>query len=499
MKVLLMHPDRDFDGAQPLPAHGDELITDLELGTMIEAMANDDPALADVARRTLLCTAGNDVLTVLYRQEVLKDCMAHPEVVRDLHALAIRAIEGRREHYFMGILHRYPSSVLSGSIRYGGFLMKVMRSIRQIAEAHAGQFHSRGFVNLFDLVQREFTDEYLARIQDHLSHLEFRDGVLVSAGLGEGLEGCGYVLRRDAEPRPRWLRWILGMERRSLTFHIHERDQAGATIVSQLRDRGVNLAANAMAQSVDHIASFFRALRLEAGFYVSCLNLRQRLESIGASTAFPVPSAAGSRIARSTGLYDICLALKTARPVVDNEIEADGMNATVITGANQGGKSSFLRAFGLAHTMMQAGMFVGAQSYAGELCAGVFTHFKRREDATMQRGKFDEELARMSAIVDSLARNSLVLLNESFGSTNEREGSEIARQVFTALVERGVRVVFVTHLHEFARRLCDESRSDILFLRAERLEDGTRTFKLVRGPPLSTSYGKDLYREVFAA
>ena len=175
------------------------------------------------------------------------------------------------------------------------------------------------------------------------------------------------------------------------------------------------------------------------------------------------------------------------------------MSLGIITGANQGGKSTFLRSLGLAQLMMQAGMFVAAESFAADVCTGLFTHFRREEDATMKSGKLDEELGRMSQLVDALGPDALVLFNESFAATNEREGSEIATQIVTALVQRHVKVFFVTHLHTFARRLYGARRQDAVFLRAERRQDGLRTFRLVEGEPLQTSFGVDVYREVFAA
>ena len=98
----------------------------------------------------------------------------------------------------------------------------------------------------------------------------------------------------------------------------------------------------------------------------------------------------------------------------------------------------------------------------------------------------------MSDIAEHISANSLLLLNESFAATNDREGSEIARQIVSALHEKGVKIFYVTHLHEFARRSYLERTEDMLFLRAERKEDGTRTFKLIEGEPLDTSYGLDL-------
>jgi DNA mismatch repair ATPase MutS len=103
----------------------------------------------------------------------------------------------------------------------------------------------------------------------------------------------------------------------------------------------------------------------------------------------------------------------------------------------------------------------------------------------------------MSGIVDVIAPDALVLFNESFAATNEREGSEIARQIVSALVERRIKVFFVTHLYPFARGFFEENAEVHLFLRAERQADSTRTFKLIEGEPLETSFGEDLYRQTF--
>jgi len=182
---------------------------------------------------------------------------------------------------------------------------------------------------------------------------------------------------------------------------------------------------------------------------------------------------------------------------VGNAVMADKVDLVTITGANQGGKSTFLRSIGLAQLMMQCGMFVPAESFRSDVCEGLFTHYKREEDATMKSGKLDEELGRMSDIADRVTSNSMILFNESFAATNEREGSEIARQIVCALLEKGIKVFFVTHLYEFADGFYDKKMGNAIFLRAERQTDGGRTFKLNVGEPLQTSYGEDLYRTIF--
>lgn len=181
-----------------------------------------------------------------------------------------------------------------------------------------------------------------------------------------------------------------------------------------------------------------------------------------------------------------------------NDISADHKPLVMITGANQGGKSTFLRSVGLAQLMMQSGMYVAATAVRASVCSGLFTHYKREEDATMTSGKLDEELARMSDITGHITAGSILLCNESFASTNEREGSEIARQIIRAMLGAGIRVFFVTHLYDLAHGFYTEPAAAALFLRAERQPDGRRTYRLAVAEPLPTSHGEDVYQDVFA-
>jgi DNA mismatch repair ATPase MutS len=232
-------------------------------------------------------------------------------------------------------------------------------------------------------------------------------------------------------------------------------------------------------------------------FYVGCLNLSEQLAEQGEPMAFPIPVARGARALAARWLYDVCLALTTRQRVVGNDVDADGKSLVMITGANQGGKSTFLRSVGLAQLMTQCGMFVGAESLRVNVCDGVFTHYKREEDETMESGKLDEELARMSAIADHVTANCILLCNESFASTNEREGSQIARQVVRAFLDEGVKVLFVTHMFDLADGFHRQNLETAMFLRAERRPGGDRSFKLSPGAPLPTSYGEDSYRKIF--
>jgi MutS domain V len=516
MKAFLMYPDRDFDLNRDLPPNEADLSSDLELDTLLRAMAGGDKFLLDVARHGFHSGLASPA-EIVYRQHVLADCMARPGVVRDLYDVAVAAITGER-HLFGWTMRDSPDSVLYRARQVMQLYLDMFRRLRGIADAHAASFGSEGFTRFFAMLTEELADEYLAEIDAQLGELAFRRGTLISARLGPGAKGTGYLLRRH--PEQSWRDRIPGLNKPGYTFYVPERDEAGMRALSDLTSRGLNSTSSALAQSADHVRSFFEMLRAELGFYLSCLNLRDRLTAKGGPVCFPdpvgpvpvgpvpvgpvpvgpVPVGAGHARLSARGLYDASLALTLDdAQAVGNDLDADGKQLIMITGANQGGKSTFLRSAGQAYLMMQAGMFVPADRFAASVSTGVFTHFKREEDVTMEMGKLDEELDRISVIAGQITPGCLVLCNESFASTNEREGSEIARQVIRALTEAGIRIVFVTHLYDLAERYFAQHDPATLFLRAERQPDGRRTFRLPAGEPLPTSYAEDLYQQVFGA
>ena len=501
MKALLMHPDRDFNPEENPIANSDDVIQDLELAILFRAMAAGDEFLGVVAKGALL-QGLSEPASILYRQSILKDCIEQPDVVRQIYGIAAEAIE-REKGVWGWMSNRYPEGALHRSIEVLGIFIELLKKLRSIADAHGEDFRSEGLRRFFTMLQQELSDEYLQSVEDHLERLKFRDGMLMSARLGQGNKGANYILRKPPFITKTWIErlqgWVnlrTGGDRDAYVYEVDERDEAGYNALSELRTRGVAHIAGALAQSTEHILGFFRMLRSEMCFYVCCLNLRNELVQRRAQWCFPSPTPAGESTLAAQGLYDLCLQLESGG-IVANDFNANGRLLIVITGANRGGKSTFLRSVGIAQLMMQSGMFVAAQSFEADICTGLFTHFKREEDATMTSGKLDEELNRMSGIVDRVTPHGVVLFNESFASTNEREGSEIARQIVQALLEMRIRVVYVTHMFDLAQRFHERGGSDSLFLRAERLPDGQRTFRIVEGEPLPTSFGEDLYRRIF--
>jgi DNA mismatch repair ATPase MutS len=449
MKVFLMHHDRDFALA-PLPANADALSQDLELGTLLSAMAGGNQFLLEVSENALLVGL-TDPTEIAYRQRVLVDCLEHPEVVREIYDVALEAIHGERRVYFP-LYSATPGRILSRSVEVLELFVAKLRRLRQIADEHAGGFTSDGFLRLFAMLVEELDDAYFQAVEESLKELRFKGGLLISARPGAGSKGVQHMLRRAPEEAS-LIKRVSRRDRVGYSFEIHPRDEAGMRDLSDLRDRGVNLVANALGQSTDHIVSFFSALLAELAFYMGALNLHQRLAEKGEPICFPIALPRGEIALSTDGLSDVSLTLTVDPRVVGNDVCADGKTLLVITGANQGGKSTLLRSLGLAQLMMQCGMFVVAESFRANVCDGILSHYKRAEDRSMESGKLDEELARMSQIAEHITPGCMLLCNESFACTNEREGSEIARQIVRVLLEMGVKVLFVTHQFDFAHSI----------------------------------------------
>jgi MutS domain V len=496
VKVFLMYEWADFDVKAPLPPNERELRQDLELDTLFDAMGGGDAFIRGVSSVALLTSlpALVDPRAVRYRQAVLADCLRQQTLIHVLYDLTIEALRAESS-VFRGFSRSSPDMILYRALEVLDKFVPLLKQLRGFADDHSEEFSSPAFQRLFSMLKSELGDDYFAVVEAHLSELRFPRGVLISAELGHGNQGTEYVLRRQRTLS--WRERLAFRDRDGFSFKIAERDEAGLRALEALRGQGINLAADALNQSVDHILHFWMMLKAELGFYIGCLNLYTRLRQKRLTVSFPVPAELAETELSASGLYDVSLALISPSEVMGNDVAADSKKLVMITGANQGGKSTFLRSVGQAQLMMQAGMFVGAEHLGANTVSGIFTHYKREEDATMESGKLDEELSRMSTIADQIHPNALLLCNESFAATNEREGSEIARQVIDAMTESAVKVIFVTHQYDLAHGIYERQMAETLFLRAQRRPGEQRTFRLSEGEPLPTSYGEDSYQRVF--
>jgi hypothetical protein len=497
VRVRLVYPDRDLDLQAPPAIDVQDVVQDLCLAPLFEAMAGGDALIQKAAQCVILAHMSADPEVVQYRQDALADCLAHPSDVQALYACAGEGLQAVRD---LGLLRLYsasPGSTLYGALRVLDALLHSLRRLRGMVQGMRDDFRSKAFDGLFSTIADTLDEAFFEAASAHRHALELRRGVVLSARLGRGNRGADLRLLTPAASRRGLLDRLRSDSPRGVGFSVAPHDEDGQNALRELCDQALSEVANAMAQANDHVLAFLDALRCELAFYLGCMRLDARLVAMGIATCRPEARPGASAELTARALVDASLALAADGLPVPNDVDADGWAVLVVTGANRGGKTVFLRALGQALLMQGAGMRVAASAFRASLADGLFTHFKREEDATMTGGKLDEELTRLAGIVRRTPPYSVLLMNESLASTNEAEGSELAAMLLAVLQPAGVRVAYVTHLYAFADALAAEGRSDVRFLRAERRVDGTRTFRIVPGTPRETSYAEDVFRQVF--
>jgi hypothetical protein len=491
MNVHLMFNDTDFvpDTCPLCPDH-ETLTDDLGLNYILDAMAGGDETVRASCSAALLSPL-SDCHTIQYRWQILSDVLEHPDCMHILYNITTEArMQEKRSLFWLS--GKDLSGVFSNAVGLLLIYVKMLHKLRDAADMFLPLVKSEGLRNLFTQFEHELDDAYFNEVSGCLTGLGNRKDILIGAGPGSHLQGTEYVVLENEEKKSR-LYWRLAP-----SYTLADQDESGTKDFEMRVERALNESTNALAQAAEHLQHFFSSLQYETGFYTGCCNLTEQMRKRGMPFCLPqVVSAQPAAQWSSLRLYDVSLMLVQGSSVVCNDFEAGDKNLCIITGANQGGKSTFLRSIGQAQLMAQCGMCVGAEQLTLSVKSGIFTHFRKEEDAGLNSGKLDEELARMDSIAGHLKPDALVLFNESFAATNEREGSEISRQIVCALLEHRITVVFVTHQYEFAAFFYAHKTKTMIFLRAERQNDGGRTFKIIPGAPTNKSFASDIFRKYF--
>ena len=497
MEPYLLYRDSSTDGKKSY-AFPHDIVKDLNLDILFKNMAREDALIAEKARRVMLIPLTTPE-EILYRQEVLKDLRHQDMALEDLYLCAERQHKALRIYKEEMKSNRAKStkktSALLETLNYLRQGQEELLNIREILIKKQDSWQSEGVQGFLERLKKMPLEGILERLKEADSLITGCEaGYTFQFGGGLKMESAVLNFLRPATDVKK-----SGLESFYLKFIKKNAILIGTDIslkedLNCLAEENLKQIIMIFQPYLQKMIQFFEHYTEEISFYMGVVRFMKRMEPLFVTLKMPTPQPCGTADTEFENLYELSMAVYAQKKPVGNSIVFKDNRMTLITGANQGGKSTFLRSYGIAQVLMQCGMPVPASKFSAPVYRQIFTHFTRSEDEQLSNGRLSEELQRMSNMVDKAVPNSLFLLNESFASTTEKEGAKIAEGILDAFYEKHITTMMVTHLYQLAKKKYDEAKAGSHFLVAERTENGTRTFKMLIGEPTYTSFGTDLFQ-----
>ena len=526
-------------GTRPTPAGtalDPQCVRDLELESTIAAFSDSRLGRSTIREVCLnLCT---DPATIAYRQDILDDLWRNPDFTAHLQALLpdLNALD--TAHI---AVDRRRSSLQEITWRLGELehLVSCVTGLSTVFAQMGDEVRAAGWCALRDRIAQTAQDAVYQKLTrelpDMLRTVRAKASVTIGVNLDGQLRPVAATLLSVNERKftgSTFLDRLLG--RRGENFKglgplhtVPNLEQGRVPSGNRERNRDVNPLMvplfRDLAQVLDTVcqpivqalrqynalhSGFLAALRGDLAFYLAAVRLMERLRSRGLPVCRPDIAPMPERVCELHEAYNLNLALHQMQHadgqahIVTNDVQmGDKGRIGILTGPNQGGKTTYTQMVGLCQLLAQLGVWVPAARARLSPVDNIYTHYPVEEQLAKGTGRFGDEAQRLSQIFAQSTRHSLILLNESLASTNPGESFYIAQDVVRILRRLGARAIFATHMHELAADVAalnasTPGESRIVSLVASRIEagdDGLRcSYKITPGPPLGRSYAREI-------
>lgn len=515
---------------------------DLGLENLISALNIDGKHQREI--KTILMALCDDPDTIAYRQEILDDLLASPQLLQQFGDV-LPMVSDLTYYAWMSDVEGLPFQKTVARLGELELYVQTVQTLSAFLNDAGTQLRSRGLLALRDRLQERLQDPMFARLHQELPDITRAIRKLTSVTIGVNLDHNlkpieATLVSINTEPfrgsslfkklfgdRGEFqgisqlhsvpLRSVTSLDGRIVDTKLHMDPLLSPLFrdLDQIIHDTVRPVALALKEFLHVSTQFLAALEPEIVFYMGAARLITHLRQCGLPMCRAAVAAVDARMGVIHDVYNLNLALRCmerqpkanlAGQIVGNEVAFDDTaRIFIITGPNQGGKTTYIQAIALAQVLFQAGIYVPGTSACISPVDGIYTHFPVEEKPNTEAGRFGEEAQRLNEIFTRATRNSLVLLNESLASTAPGESLYLARDIVRCLRLMGTRAAYTTHMHELAENVdvlntLTPGDSRVISLvavaqtdRATSSADAVkRTYKIIPSPPMGRSYAHEL-------
>ena len=496
MRISSILLREDMQGGMKKPVLG-ESIRDLRIDQVLEKLSEEHAApKAEEAFRTPL----TDPDTIRFRQQIMTDFADEQlyEAARTFAKTIQTILAELAELQKTGL----PNEDLLDCGRYLQLAEEYCHAVCSLADVQQGKARSDGLRRFFRELQDYRASEPFVRMQQRIAdQFEMLDQIHFCMFLKDGkirIRPYEDEEQLDVQLEKLFSRFRQGMAENEPTErprlrNAHHIDAEILALLVHWYPQELEGLHSFPAEWPDFIEAGLRRFSGEVWFYLNWLHMIAPLQRSGLPFCCPEITACGEDLCCKDG-FDLALALElhaSSEQTVTNSFSLENEERIlIVTGPNQGGKTTFARFFGQAFYWASLGCIIPGRHAVLRCFDGLFSHFNREENLDTLNGKLQNELERFHAITEQATEHSIVVINEIFASTTLQDALLLGNRMLQELIRIDCASVCVTFLDELA----EDSTHTVSMMSTVNL-DGSRSFQIVRKQADGLAYAMQLARK----